>query len=183
MGASKNTPVLGLPQYTGEDKPSWITDVNSAFLDIDKAIGEINAKMEQLTFLSELTQAGLIPVIVTDGSNINPIMVRCGKVFTLYFPTGFSGIDGERIKFAHMDGNIFNLKPGEAGDENSIAFQASTIDSQGGDTHLHGAVTIFNYDALTNVTYITLTNMPTTPMLHYYLCPVIIVRRDYNECN
>ncbi len=38
MGATNQTTNYGLPQFVGSDKPSWLTDINGAFEDIDEAM-------------------------------------------------------------------------------------------------------------------------------------------------
>lgn len=57
MGYSNTTPILGLPQYSAEDKPSWLEDVNTAFDRIDNfagavpksdTISELNDKVAEL---------------------------------------------------------------------------------------------------------------------------------------
>lgn len=42
MGASSFTPNYHLPQFAGDDKPSWLGDINTAFSDIDLGIEEAN---------------------------------------------------------------------------------------------------------------------------------------------
>ena len=38
MGSTNYTPNYNLPQFLGTDKPSWLTDINGAFSDIDTGI-------------------------------------------------------------------------------------------------------------------------------------------------
>lgn len=45
MASTNETPVLGLPQFIGTDKPSWLGDVNGAMLKIDTAVGENQGKI------------------------------------------------------------------------------------------------------------------------------------------
>lgn len=43
MGHTNSTPNIGLPQFIGTDKPTWLGDVNGAMSAIDTKIGSIDA--------------------------------------------------------------------------------------------------------------------------------------------
>jgi hypothetical protein len=43
MGHTNSTPNIGLPQFIGTDKPTWLGDVNGAMSTIDTKIGSIDA--------------------------------------------------------------------------------------------------------------------------------------------
>ena len=43
MGHTNSTPNIGLPQFIGTDKPTWLGDVNGAMSTIDTKVGSIDA--------------------------------------------------------------------------------------------------------------------------------------------
>ena len=43
MGHTNSTPNIGLPQFIGTDKPTWLGDFNGAMSAIDTKVGSIDA--------------------------------------------------------------------------------------------------------------------------------------------
>lgn len=178
MGATSHTPVLGLPQYTTDDKPAWLTDINASFLAIDNAVGSLNARMNNLEFEAEMLNTGRVVIIEDTGTNFGATMYRFGRMFMLYLTNSFSVEGASIMGWAHVDGNPLNLVKGEI-----VKMSFNTLDTTGGDTHIPGGNIQAHWDPLAKVTVFDLTDMPTTPAPHVLLSPVIFVRSDFNVCN
>lgn len=62
MGSTNRTPNKQLPQFTDDDKPSWLGDVNSAFSKIDQAFTTLEstiATQQQQILTLQTTVAAL----------------------------------------------------------------------------------------------------------------------------
>lgn len=51
---SNETPTLKLPQYTVDDHPDFLTDINRAFIKIDNAVTEIMEEIKKLNNFKEM---------------------------------------------------------------------------------------------------------------------------------
>ena len=53
MSSTNQSPTLKLPQWVGSDKPTFLGDLNNAFLNIDNYAKENNDNITQLTETTE----------------------------------------------------------------------------------------------------------------------------------
>ena len=60
MGHSNRTPVCRLPQFTDDDKPSWLGDMNEAFATLEKEIVADRARIAELQAQIVTLQAKVI---------------------------------------------------------------------------------------------------------------------------
>lgn len=89
MGHTNETVNYQLPQFIGTDKPSWLGDVNNAFLAIDTAIAEAKTEADsaaggvaglQTTVGSHTTQIGTLTETVTaQGGTLNTVTALIGN--------------------------------------------------------------------------------------------------------
>lgn len=89
MGHTNSTVNYNLPQFVGTDKPSWLGDVNGAFLAIDTAIAAAKTTADsaaggvaglQTTVGSHTTQIGTLTDTVTaQGGTLNTVTALIGN--------------------------------------------------------------------------------------------------------
>lgn len=89
MGHTNSTVNYNLPQFVGTDKPSWLGDMNSAFLAIDTAIAAAKTEADsaaggvaglQVTVGSHTTQIGTLTDTVTaQGGTLNSVTALIGN--------------------------------------------------------------------------------------------------------
>ncbi len=89
MGHTNSTVNYNLPQFVGTDKPSWLGDVNGAFLAIDTAIAAAKTTADsaaggvaglQTTVGSHTTQIGTLTDTVTaQGGTLNAVTALIGN--------------------------------------------------------------------------------------------------------
>lgn len=89
MGHTNSTVNYNLPQFVGTDKPSWLGDVNGAFLAIDTAIAAAKTEADsaaggvaslQNTVGSHTTQIGTLTDTVTaQGGTLNSVTALIGN--------------------------------------------------------------------------------------------------------
>lgn len=89
MGHTNSTVNYNLPQFVGTDKPSWLGDVNGAFLAIDTAIAAAKTEADsaaggvaglQVTVGSHTTQIGTLTDTVTaQGGTLNTVTALIGN--------------------------------------------------------------------------------------------------------
>ena len=89
MGHTNSTVNYNLPQFVGADKPSWLGDVNGAFLAIDTAIAAAKTQADsaaggvaslQTTVGSHTTQIGTLTETVTaQGGTLNSVTALIGN--------------------------------------------------------------------------------------------------------
>lgn len=89
MGHTNSTVNYNLPQFVGTDKPSWLGDVNGAFLAIDTAIAAAKTEADsaaggvaslQTTVGSHTTQIGTLTNTVTaQGGTLNTVTALIGN--------------------------------------------------------------------------------------------------------
>lgn len=89
MGHTNSTVNYNLPQFVGTDKPSWLGDVNNAFLAIDAAIAAAKTEADsaaggvaglQTTVGSHTTQIGTLTEAVTaQGGTLNSVTALIGN--------------------------------------------------------------------------------------------------------
>lgn len=89
MGHTNSTVNYNLPQFVGTDKPSWLSDVNGAFLAIDTAIAAAKTTADsaaggvaslQNTVGSHTTQIGTLTDTVTaQGGTLNSVTALIGN--------------------------------------------------------------------------------------------------------
>ena len=56
MSHTNETPNFDLPQFTADDKPDWLVDVNAAFLAIDTGMEATQSEAESATSTAQLAQ-------------------------------------------------------------------------------------------------------------------------------
>lgn len=56
MGATNQTPILGLPQFVSTDKPQWLGDINGAFSLVDAFAGKTNGDVTAAANKAEAAQ-------------------------------------------------------------------------------------------------------------------------------
>lgn len=66
MGHTNTTANYNLPQFLGTDKPGWLTDINTAFYDIDAQMKLNEDAADVLTIVDELFPVGSEYVTKTD---------------------------------------------------------------------------------------------------------------------
>lgn len=89
MGHTNSTVNYNLPQFVGSDKPSWLGDVNGAFLAIDTAIAAAKTEADsaaggvaslQTTVGGHTTQIGTLTDTVTaQGGTLNAVTALIGN--------------------------------------------------------------------------------------------------------
>lgn len=89
MGHTNSTVNYNLPQFVGSDKPSWLGDVNGAFLAIDTAIAAAKSQADsaaggvaglQTTVSGHTTQIGTLTDTVTaQGGTLNSVTALIGN--------------------------------------------------------------------------------------------------------
>ena len=89
MGHTNSTVNYNLPQFVGSDKPSWLGDVNGAFLAIDTAIAAAKTEADsaaggvaglQTTVSGHTTQIGTLTDTVTaQGGTLNSVTALIGN--------------------------------------------------------------------------------------------------------
>ncbi|MBQ1297298.1 MAG: hypothetical protein IIY21_24855 [Clostridiales bacterium] len=89
MGHTNSTVNYNLPQFVGTDKPSWLGDVNGAFLAIDTAIAAAKTEADsaaggvaglQVTVGGHTTQIGALSDAVTSqGGTLNSVTALIGN--------------------------------------------------------------------------------------------------------
>ena len=89
MGHTNSTVNYNLPQFVGTDKPSWLGDVNGAFLAIDTAIAEAKSQADsaaggvaglQTVVGGHTTQIGTLTDTVTaQGGTLNAVTALIGN--------------------------------------------------------------------------------------------------------
>lgn len=124
MGATNQTPILGLPQFVSTDKPQWLGDVNGAFSLIDAFAGKTNgditaasnkaeaAQTAAQTASSSVTtlegvvdgQAGSIQGIENSISNIQTALnTQQAQISTIQSKLGFSF-----VKMSGLSGSVWS---------------------------------------------------------------------------
>ena len=71
MGHTNSTPNIGLPQFIGTDKPTWLGDVNGAMSAIDTKIGSIDAAIATVDAKADNAVADASGAVTTATNAVN----------------------------------------------------------------------------------------------------------------
>lgn len=113
MGYTNVTPILQLPQFIGTDTPSWLTDINQAFAQIDATYGKVKQtsdnSQDMITQYSQTIQnlqtnyeelSDTLDCVktttqnnVADINTINEKINNINSMFTVVRPTPILGAD------------------------------------------------------------------------------------------
>ena len=95
MGHTNSTVNYNLPQFVGTDKPSWLGDVNGAFLAIDTAIAAAKTEADsaaggeaglQVNVGGHTTQIGALSDAVTSqGGTLNSVTKKLNDCTSCFF--------------------------------------------------------------------------------------------------
>lgn len=71
MGHTNSTPNIGLPQFIGTDKPTWLGDVNGAMSAIDTKVGSIDAAVATVDAKADNAVADASGAVTTATNAVN----------------------------------------------------------------------------------------------------------------
>lgn len=71
MGHTNSTPNIGLPQFIGTDKPTWLGDVNGAMSTIDTKVGSIDAAVATVDAKADNAVADASGAVTTATNAVN----------------------------------------------------------------------------------------------------------------
>ena len=95
MGASEQTPNIGLPHFVDGDKPTWRGDINGAFTDIDTEFGNYRLSVFDVRAYGTLDLTGVVDSSAAVIAAIAAANAAGGGV--VYFPNGTIRIDSQIV--------------------------------------------------------------------------------------